>query len=777
MLWIIILLVLGVPFGIGFLVGWLTGRNTKAVGTTSSSSYKEGYYAGRRDAELDYPHNAAMNEDVEEEVALKTEPLPRLEVEELSAEEQAKRKEQHDTKNINTTLYVASFLLVAAAALFIGAALPDAVKFMGVWLVVVLFYGGGLLLHGTVQRLRPAAVAFVGTGLALLPFTGLALYSYILPDGSLAWWITSGIGLIAFIIATLRLQSQVIAYLTMAFVFSLTISSLSVLQTPIIWYFVLLIAVSALCNLVAIWQPKLVPEVFRRPLDVTGQVLIPSTAIISVTTAMATGLTLVDLTLILAISALFYIVASLKPSEEWLRQPYLSAARALLSIAVLILAYDISGGMWSWVAFTLVVLGVVQQLWSIFYTDKPDAFSYAWIWVGFALQVLALIFWEGNAGAIALNLMLLMATSVLVTYKQKEVYFLSVGIGAYALLPMVVGYGVLSPQAENWMLSIVYLASAGGVMVANMRFGKPDNMVQKIVATAAYVLYVTIGLLIAITTEPGITTVLLLIGAVLVAAMSYLHKQPLVQPVAYLLLVFSSYQFVNALSVPYSWRILLAAIIAGAVLYALRWVYAKLKDTQRADTAFYATLIVLGLATLGHLWDTTTATVAAVALLAVAAIVAFEGQVRNRIYYYDAALIIASLSLQRLLFLAQPDLNVLVYTHWWVFVSGALALYYHGLHRNEDAKWRGIIALSILSITGGFYALFEGGMYQYIFLIEHAVLVVAGLLLTQRLVTIWGAVGVGLALLWMLRGYTYLWLALVGLGLIAFVIMRLLRRK
>lgn len=767
--------------GIGFAIGWVVGRNSRPS-DSKGNSYEEGYEAGRSNALIDLKvmqesglvHVGEKQEVLHEEQAS----LPIEQAVEVTPEQQAKFKEARDTKNINTTLYVASFLLVAAAALFISTGLPDAVKFVGVWLVVLLFYIGGLLLHGTVQRLQPAAVAFVGTGLALLPFTGLALYSYILPDGSLAWWITSGIGSVAFIIATLRLQSQVIAYLTMAFVFSLTISSLSVLQTPIIWYFVLLIAVSAACNLLAVWRPTLMPEVFRKPLDVTGQVLIPMTVVVSFATSAVTGLAVIDLALILTIGALFYVVASLKPSEEWLRQPYLFVARALLSVTILLLAYDISGGMWFWVAFTLVALGVAHQLLILFHKGKETgAFLQAWLWTGFALQILALLFWEGDAVAIALNLVLLIMTSLLVMYKRKEIYFLSVGVGAYALLPLVVGYGVLVPSAENWLLSVLYCASAGGVMVASMRLGQPGDVVQKAIATVAYVLYTVLGLFLAIATEPGMTTVLLLIGAALVAAMSYLHRQPLIQGVMYLLLVFAGYEFTFVLGVPYTWRALLAAIIVSAVLYALRWVYFALKDTERANTAFYATLVVLGAATLGHLWDTTTATVAAVALLAVAAIVAYEGQVRNKLYYYDAAVIIASLSLQRLLYVAQPDANVLIYTHWWVLVFGGLALYYHGLRRREDAKWRGIIALSILSVTGGFYALLEGGMYQYVFLFEHAALVAAGLFLTQRLVTIWGAIGVGLSLLWMLRGYTYLWLTLVSLGLIAFAVWRLLRKK
>lgn len=69
----------------------------------------------------------------------------------VSAQDETLAREQNEAKSINIILYVAS-----------------------------LFYGVGLGLHAVVERLRPAAVTFVGTGLALLPFVGLDFYSYIL---------------------------------------------------------------------------------------------------------------------------------------------------------------------------------------------------------------------------------------------------------------------------------------------------------------------------------------------------------------------------------------------------------------------------------------------------------------------------------------------------------------------------------------------------------------------------------------------------------------------
>lgn len=87
----------------------------------------------------------------------------------------AAEKERASLKNLNTVLYMASFLLVAAAAAFVATSMPAEVRLASLIIVTIMFYGVGLVLHGKVERLRPAAVAFVGTGLAILPFVGVAL--------------------------------------------------------------------------------------------------------------------------------------------------------------------------------------------------------------------------------------------------------------------------------------------------------------------------------------------------------------------------------------------------------------------------------------------------------------------------------------------------------------------------------------------------------------------------------------------------------------------------
>ena len=134
---------------------------------------------------------------------------------EESPEELLARKEKRERQNINVTLYVASLLLVAAGALFVGTSLPAGLRFAGVCLITVFFYGAGLALHAHVPRLRPAAVAFAGTGLALVPVAGLAMYYFAVQNGPLAWLLTSVVGTVAYIAAAIRLESRVLVYLSL----------------------------------------------------------------------------------------------------------------------------------------------------------------------------------------------------------------------------------------------------------------------------------------------------------------------------------------------------------------------------------------------------------------------------------------------------------------------------------------------------------------------------------------------------------------------------------
>jgi len=72
---------------------------------------------------------------------------------------------------------------------------------------------------------------------------------------------------------------------------------------------------------------------------------------------------------------------------------------------------------------------------------------------------------------------------------------------------------------------------------------------------------------------------------------------------------------------------------------------------------------------------------------------------------------------------------------------------------------------------------FVGTTSQQIYvLVAHVVLLVAGLLLAERMFVWWGAAGVAASIVWALRSYAFAMLALVALALIVLAVWRLNRK-
>jgi hypothetical protein len=257
---------------------------------------------------------------------------------ETPGERQA-RREKRDRQNINITLYVASLLLVAAAALFIGTSLPPMLRFAGVCTVTALFYGAGFVLHASVERLRPAAVAFTGTGLAMVPVAGLALYNFALPDGHTAWLLTSLIGTAAYVAAAVRLESRVLVYLSLTFVASTAFSGVSILGGALVWYFAALIGVAVLLTCLSLGRPGWLPPVYVRPLMVLHPYVVPAVAVAA--TCVPLYLDKADYALIIALCGVYFGLMAAVPGPWRLRNFY--AARAALTVAAAVAIWDLTG--------------------------------------------------------------------------------------------------------------------------------------------------------------------------------------------------------------------------------------------------------------------------------------------------------------------------------------------------------------------------------------------------------------------------------------------------
>ncbi|ELT43997.1 hypothetical protein [Arthrobacter nitrophenolicus] len=257
-----------------------------------------------------------------------------------SDEERKARRERRDRQNINVTLYVASLLLVAAAALFVGTGLAPMFRFAGVCAVAALFYASGLVLHRRVHRLRPAAVAFTGTGLALIPVIGLALYNFVLFHGPAVWLLTSLAGTFAYIAAALRLESRVLVYLSLTFVVSTAWSGVAVLGGALVWYFVALAGVAVLFTVVSLLRPGWLPPVFTRPLATLHPLVVPAVALVS--TFFPLLLARWEYALVLGICGVYFgVMTAVRGAPFRLLNFY--AARLALTVSGSVAVWEVTG--------------------------------------------------------------------------------------------------------------------------------------------------------------------------------------------------------------------------------------------------------------------------------------------------------------------------------------------------------------------------------------------------------------------------------------------------
>jgi len=81
-----------------------------------------------------------------------------------------------------------------------------------------------------------------------------------------------------------------------------------------------------------------------------------------------------------------------------------------------------------------------------------------------------------------------------------------------------------------------------------------------------------------------------------------------------------------------------------------------------------------------------------------------------------------------------------------------------------------VLALAVFSLSTLVLALAGDNAMEILFLAEHSLMVIIGLVLGRRLITIWGAVGVTLALIYLLSGYAYALAILAGLSIITAVV-------
>ena len=747
----------------------------------NSKTYAQGYWDGVRAHD-----NGKVSIDTSQPITSEIRPVSVAAMVEPIVD-QAELKAKRNLKNINTTLYIASFLLVAAAALFIGTALPEMVRFFGVCLIACLFYVVGLYLHKTNEKLKPAATAFVGTGLALLPFTGLAMYNFVLPDANMCWFFTSMLGLLAFIFAAVQLKSQVISYFAIAFVISLLTSSVANLSLGLIWYFVILIIFGSIMTFISILKPNLLPGYFAGPVQRSDKWIVPLTLIASL--FMVTTLSTRDYWILTLVSAIYY--GAVAAASKFGRSNALLITRLLGTLAVLIFVYDISLS-WLLVGMSMSIIGVIQILISMIYLPEHvagDSNNEIWLWLGFAMQIFAVFFvLTDNSWPIVVTgqLITMLMVSLGVAYYLSRAVITSFGTLSLMALPVIIGIKVINPAVDLIWLSMVFLAF---YLIVLMIKSMPDTIKLhpsiKIFLNINFALFQVQSLLFTFGANAGVGFIVWLVAALAIYYLVYLERKPVLSVIGNATMLASVVWLLDFYDVPMDWRTIFLAAISFGLFYGGQLLLSSMAKKQYAKYLWWSAIISAGVMSFVGLFNSGTEMVvsAVFILILVSIAMVFEGWKQQKYSYIDLATIVATIGINRLLVVVMPELDNLIPIYLWSAVFIGLSYLYYRVGRRHPAKVRLIIALSIMSLFSGLIAIEAVASgdnetpYRLIFLVEHVLLIVAGLALSRRLFTIWGAVGVVLAILWLLSGYTFLLLAFAAFVLIGVAVFSLVKQS
>lgn len=497
-------------------------------------------------------------------------------------------------QNLNTILYMASFLLVAAASAFIATAMPSGVRLIGLIVIVVLFYGAGWILYKTVDRLRPAATAFIGTGLAILPFIGVALHLLGGVPEATAWVAVSVIGLVAYVAAAILLQSQVVSYLTMAFVLSLVSSSVASASLPIVWYFIALIGVSLIANSISILKPTLLPEVFRRPIESTGQLVTPLALVASL---LVGRLSLGEFEIIFGVATAHYLVV-------WLQQKtmlYESVARALASITLLIVAWDVSAGNILHFGVWWLIIMTLHAVYSLVRVRPDDAGSRViengWLITAAILILFGMVYWSASEHVAlwtTVSLVVVGVISAASLLRLRDTAWGYVGLAISAILPFVIGRWLIEP-ALSWSVFVGCFAVLGAAALALYRYvAAVRSLAVATLFMAATLTYIGLTVLSGVFSGDAITAGwALVLASLTLIGLSYSGRYVWAEIIAAVLSVGAVALWVGESSIEKQWLLTAIIAVSAGLLTAGSFAHHLRGEADRRDYLVIVAMVVV----------------------------------------------------------------------------------------------------------------------------------------------------------------------------------------
>ena len=210
-------------------------------------------------------------------------------------------------------------------------------------------------------------------------------------DPALCWLVTSFIGTFLCVDATVRLNSQPLAYISLLSMFTMTTSLPAVMHAQLVWYYAAVLLFGCLMTLAAYFSNRF-PRQFTEPLTLVNPFIVPSTLLLAIGSSVHMGT--LDVSMLLLISVIYYFTVALVEKSKDMRTYELTTARVLLMAMTASFALYLSNDDRLVMGVSLGVAALGNMVWSIrsMYVQKqPDKQHEIVLWVSFVASLVAFL--------------------------------------------------------------------------------------------------------------------------------------------------------------------------------------------------------------------------------------------------------------------------------------------------------------------------------------------------------------------------------------------------
>ena len=677
--------------------------------------------------------------------------------------------------NINMLLYLGAFLIVVSAGIFVGynfTTLTGTFKTVFLAIFAAVFYVAGLGLFLRTKKLRPAGITFTGIGLVMLPLVGLAAYNFtgLHSHGPATWLVTSLVTLVAYIATLIVTRQTYIAYLMAFTTLSMFESCVSVFNLPVYWFGWAMATVSIV--LLTLSRTRLFWEDTAAALLLSANIFLPVAIMLSLFNAEL-GLTQLGVTL--ALAGAFYAAMANRFAQR-------SVSELYWSLSLLSLPAALGVGLWDTLSrsqIALLLLGIciayvaLEQL----YAQKLPARWHELLGLITGMLPLAGITVVYDRPTYVLAILLAaVIINVRLALRMSQSALALIAILSLLAVPYIYARVYMDPALPWSMVATLLLVIAPVLYWWSMQVRQwPQN--GREIGVFGYVSALGLALIAGAISSPTALMVTAYIVTLAAYGLSALERRPryLYAAAASFYLALTQPAAIGNFSTNITALLLLAS---GAAIYALGLAAPSLK---RSQVLRYAGIVgpFLGASTSSFYESSQLQPVAALAVGGGLLFVEARRQGNQLLVEVAGGIFIVSLNWYcSVLQITQTQ----IYTLPWAAYVAYLAYRRRGRgHQAYDGFTAA--ALGILTLPLATQALAEGGqLYGLVLVAEAILLIFAGMVLSYRLVTIWGAVTLVAEVLYQMREFfyalpKYLISAGLGVALLAVAIVMLLRRK